>query len=108
MSAAGASIAMTAERCRAATDDTVDHLAVLRGEMRSMPYDEAAACYTEDVGHLTHRNWQHLRLPQQLQFWACTRGRCAVAGFSLSREDDLPLLIGSSVLDPQSECGYCL
>ena len=35
MSAAGASIAMTAERRCAATDDTVHHLAVLRGEMRS-------------------------------------------------------------------------
>ena len=59
MSAAGASIAMTAERCRAATDDSVHHLAVLRGEMRSMPSEEAAAGYTEDVGHLkggpTHR-----------------------------------------------------
>jgi hypothetical protein len=52
MSAAGASIAMTAERRCAATDDGVHHLAVLRGEMRSMPLDEAAAGYTEDAGHL--------------------------------------------------------
>ena len=52
MSAAGASIAMTAERRCAATDDGVHHLAVLRGEMRSMPLDEAAAGYAEDVGHL--------------------------------------------------------
>ncbi len=52
MSAAGASVAMTAERRRAATDDGVHHLAVLRGEMRSMPHDEAAACCAEDVGHL--------------------------------------------------------
>lgn len=52
MSAAGASIAMAAERCGAATDDSVHHLAVLRGEMRSMLLNEAAAGYTEDVGHL--------------------------------------------------------
>ena len=52
MAAAGALIAMTAERCRAATDDGVHHLAVLRGEMRSIPLDEAAAGSTEDVGHL--------------------------------------------------------
>ena len=52
MSAAGASVAMTSERRRAATDDSVHHLAVLRGEMRSMPGDEAAAGYAEDVGHL--------------------------------------------------------
>ena len=43
---------MTAERRCAATDDGVHHLAVLRGEMRSMLLDEAAAGYTEDVGHL--------------------------------------------------------
>ena len=43
MSAAGASIAMTTQRCRAAADDGVDHLAVLGGEMRSMPVQEAAA-----------------------------------------------------------------
>lgn len=52
MSAAGAPIAMASERRRAATDDGVHHLAVLLGEMRSMPRDEAAAGYTEDVGHL--------------------------------------------------------
>ena len=52
MSATGALIAMTAERCRAATDDGVHHLAVLWSKMRSMPLDEAAAGYTEDVGHL--------------------------------------------------------
>jgi hypothetical protein len=52
MSAAGASIAMTAERCRAATDDSVHHLAVLRGKMRSMPLDESVARDAEDVGHL--------------------------------------------------------
>ena len=52
MSAAGASVAMTAERRRSATDDGVHHLAVLRGEMRSMLLDEAAAGYAEDVGHL--------------------------------------------------------
>ena len=43
---------MTAKRRCAATDDRVYHLAVLRGEMRSMPLDEAAAGYAEDVGHL--------------------------------------------------------
>ena len=52
MSASGASIAMTAERRCAATDDGVHHPAVLRGEMRSMLLDEAAAGCTEDVGHL--------------------------------------------------------
>jgi len=52
MSASGASIAMTAERRCAATDDGIHRLAVLRGEMRSMPLDEAAAGYTKDVGHL--------------------------------------------------------
>ena len=52
MSAAGASIAMTAERRCAATDDGVHHLAVLRGEMRSMLLDEAVVGYTEDVGYL--------------------------------------------------------
>src|SRR5580698_8039665 len=52
VSAARASIAMPAKRCCAATDDGVHHLAVLRGEMRSMPLDEAAVGYTEDVGHL--------------------------------------------------------
>ncbi len=52
MSAAGASIEMAAERRRAATDDGVHHLAVLRGEMRSMPIEEAAAGSTENVGHL--------------------------------------------------------
>jgi hypothetical protein len=52
MSAAVASVAMTTERRRAATDDSVHHLAVLRGEIRSMPYDEAAAGCAEDVGHL--------------------------------------------------------
>ena len=49
MPAAGASIAMTAKSRRAATDDGVHHLAVLRGEMRSMPLEEAAAGSTEDV-----------------------------------------------------------
>lgn len=49
MAAAGASIAMSTKCCRAATDD---HLAVLGGEMRSMPIEEAAAGSTEDVGHL--------------------------------------------------------
>jgi len=43
MSAAGASIAMTTQRCRAATDDSVHHLAVLGGEMRSVPFTKAAA-----------------------------------------------------------------
>ena len=52
MSAAGAPIAMAAESGRAATDDGVHHLAVLRGEMRSMPLEEAAAGCTKDVGHL--------------------------------------------------------
>ena len=52
MSAAGASVAMTAQRRRAATDDSVHHLAVLRGEMRSVSSEEAAAGYAEDVGHL--------------------------------------------------------
>ena len=52
MSAAGASIAMTSKSRRAATDDGVHHLAVLGGEMRSMPLQEAAAGYAEDVGHL--------------------------------------------------------
>ncbi len=52
MSAAGALIAMTAERRRAATDDSVHQLAVLRGKMRSVPSEEAAAGYAEDVGQL--------------------------------------------------------
>ena len=52
MSAAQAPIAMTAKSRRAATDDGVHHLAVLRGEMRSMPIEEAAAGCTKDVGHL--------------------------------------------------------
>ena len=52
MSAAGASIAMAAERRRAATDDGVHHLAVLGSEMRSMPLQEAAARGTQNVGHL--------------------------------------------------------
>jgi hypothetical protein len=52
MSAAGASIAMTTQRCRAATYDSVHHLAVLGGEMRSMPVQEAAAGSTQNVGHL--------------------------------------------------------
>ena len=52
MSAAGASIAMATERSRAATDDGVHHLAVLEGEMRSMPVEEAAAGSTQNVGHL--------------------------------------------------------
>ena len=52
MSAAGAPIAMAAERRRAATDDGVHHLAVLGGEMRSMPIQKAAPGSTKDVGHL--------------------------------------------------------
>ena len=52
MSAAGASIAMAAERRCAATDDGVHHLAVLPAEMRSMPLEEAAAGSTQNVGHL--------------------------------------------------------
>ncbi len=52
MSAAGAPIAMASERRRAATEDRVHHLAVLRGEMGSMLLEEAAAGYAEDVGHL--------------------------------------------------------
>ena len=52
MSAAGAPIAMTTQRRRAATDDGVHHLAVLGGEMRSMPLQEVAATSTKDVGHL--------------------------------------------------------
>ena len=52
MSAAGASIAMTSKSRRAATDDGVHHLAVLGGEMRSMPLQEAAARGTQNVGHL--------------------------------------------------------
>ena len=52
MSAAGALIAMASERRRAATDDGVHHLAVLWGQMRSMPLEEAAAGCAEDVGHL--------------------------------------------------------
>jgi len=52
MSAAGASIAMTSKRSRAATDDGVHHLAVLGGEMRSMPLQEVAAGATQNVGHL--------------------------------------------------------
>ena len=52
MSAAQTLIAMTAERRRAATDDSVHHLAVLRGQMRSMPFREAAARSANDVGHL--------------------------------------------------------
>jgi hypothetical protein len=43
---------MSSKRCRAATDDDVDHLAVLRGQMRSMPIKKAAAGITENVGHL--------------------------------------------------------
>ena len=43
MSAAGASIAVTAERRGAATDDGVHHLAVLGSKMRSMQIKEAAA-----------------------------------------------------------------
>ena len=52
MPAAGASIAMASERRCAATDDGVHHLAVLGGEMRSMPFQEAAAGSTKNVGHL--------------------------------------------------------
>ena len=52
MPAAGASIAMTTERRRAATDDRIHHLAVLPAEMRSMPIEEAAAASTQNVGHL--------------------------------------------------------
>ena len=52
MSAAGAPIAMASERRRTATDDGVHHLTVLRGEMRSLPLEEAAAGCAEDVGHL--------------------------------------------------------
>ncbi len=52
VSAAGATVAMSAERRRAATHDRVHHLAVLRGKMRSMPSEEAAARYAKDVGHL--------------------------------------------------------
>ena len=52
MPAAGASIAMAAQRRRAATDDGVHHLAVLGGKMRSMPIKKAAATSTQNVGHL--------------------------------------------------------
>jgi hypothetical protein len=52
MPAAGASIAMATKRSRAATDDGVHHLAVLGGEMRSMPQEEVAAGSTQNVGHL--------------------------------------------------------
>src|ERR1700753_1632670 len=45
-------ITMTAQSRRAATDDSVHHLAVLPGQVRSLPFPEAAARYTEDVGHL--------------------------------------------------------
>ena len=52
MSAAGASIAMAAKRSCAATDDGVHHLAVLGGEMRSMPFQKAVARGTQNVGQL--------------------------------------------------------
>jgi hypothetical protein len=52
MATAGAPIAMTAQSCRATTDDGVHHLAVLPGVMRAVPLPEAVAGCAEDVGHL--------------------------------------------------------
>ena len=43
VSAAETLIAMTAERCRAAADDSVHHLAVLKRQMRSVSFPEAVA-----------------------------------------------------------------
>jgi hypothetical protein len=42
MSTAKALVAMTAQRSSATTDDGVHHLAVLQGQVRSMPFIEAA------------------------------------------------------------------
>ena len=52
MPAAQTLIAMAAECRRAATDDGVHHLAVLKRKMRSIAFDEAAARGAKDVGHL--------------------------------------------------------
>jgi hypothetical protein len=52
MTAAGASIPMASQSRRAATDEGVHHLAVLPGQVRSVPLQEAAAGGAENIGHL--------------------------------------------------------
>jgi hypothetical protein len=52
MAAAKTLIVMTTQSCGAATDDSVHHLAVLPGLVRSLPFPGARARCTEDVGHL--------------------------------------------------------
>src|ERR1019366_3815294 len=52
MSAAQTLIAMASESSRAATDDSVHDLAMLPGQVRSLPFPEAVARCAEDVGHL--------------------------------------------------------
>ncbi len=52
MAAAQTLIAMTTQSRRATMDNSVHHLAVLPGQVRSVPLPEAAARYAEDVGHL--------------------------------------------------------
>jgi hypothetical protein len=52
MAAAEALIAVTAQRRRTSTDDSVHDLAVLPGVMRAVPLPEAVAECADDVGHL--------------------------------------------------------
>jgi hypothetical protein len=52
MTAAKTLIAMASESRSAATDDGIHDLAVLPGQVRSLPFPEAAARCAEDVGHL--------------------------------------------------------
>src|ERR1035441_2524460 len=52
MAAAKTLIAMASESSRAATDDSVHDLAMLPGQVWSLPFPEPAARCAKDVGHL--------------------------------------------------------
>jgi hypothetical protein len=52
MAATQTLIAMTSESRSAATNDSIHDLAVLPGQMRSMPFPEVAALSANDAGHL--------------------------------------------------------
>jgi len=67
MAAAQTLVAMASESRSAATNDSIHDLAVLPGQVRSLPFPEVAARSANDVGHLeggpAHR---FVRLPECL------------------------------------------
>ena len=64
-------VAMTAERCRAATHDRAHHLHLLKADSVSMTVDEVVALRAKDVGHL-HR-WAGSSV--SASFWTASRYR---------------------------------